>query len=90
MKRFLYLSFAAPIVAAILRCRVQGVDQQPAKPVAAFQIRANDFKADLIDACSPQQDVGPDSGAHADVDFQVCFATDAKAVLFGSHAAPQA
>ena len=63
-------------MATALRSTIQSLDQQATQPIAAFQIGIDDFEPDFIDPGAAQQNMGPDFGAHANVDFQIGFAAD--------------
>ena len=77
-------------MAAALRSTIQSLYQQTTQAIAAFQIGIDDFEPHFIHPGSPQQDVGPDFGAHANMNFQIGFAADAKSVFLGSHTTAKA
>ena len=82
-------ALARPIAIFLLRGAIERLDQQAAQAVTALKIGADDFEAHFVDACTPEQDVRFDLGAHSHRDFQIGFAADAEIIFFCSHAAPE-
>src|SRR5579862_6187681 len=86
----LYLSLSAPLVALVLRSRVQGIDQQATQLIAAFKVGADNFEPDLIDAGAAKQHVRLNPGAHTQRDLEIGFTADTKVVFLRPHATAEA
>ncbi len=79
-----------PLLLLVLRSVVQGLHQNPAQAIAAFQVGIDDLESHFIDPRPAQQHMRLDFRPHAHRNLQIGLAADAQIVFLGAHAPAQA